>query len=82
VQHLPIVLGQTSSTVVGPTGTAPGVTFVQQAEPPVDDSTNTSTFSWPMGVAMLFLLAVVGVIVVRSRRGSAAPPATPPDEPT
>jgi len=82
VQHLPIVLGQTSSTVVGPTGTAPGVTFVQQAEPPVDDSTDTSTFSWPMGVAMLFLLVVVAVVVVRSRRGSAAPQATPPDGPT
>jgi hypothetical protein len=70
---LSIVLGQTSSTVVGPTGTAPGVSFVEQAEPPVDDSTNTGTFSWPMGVAMFFLLAVVVVILVRSRRGSTAP---------
>jgi hypothetical protein len=66
---LTIVLGQTSSTVVGPTGTAPGVSFVEQAEPPVDDSSNTGTFSWPMGVAMFFLLAVVVVILVRSRRG-------------
>jgi hypothetical protein len=70
---LTIVLGQTSSTVVGPTGTAPGVSFVEQAEPPVDDSSNTGTFSWPMGVAMLFLLAVVVVILVRSRRGPRPP---------
>jgi hypothetical protein len=70
---LTIVLGQTSSTVVGPTGTAPGVSFVEQAEPPVDDSSNTGTFSWPMGVDMLFLLAVVVVILVRSRRGTRAP---------
>jgi hypothetical protein len=70
---LTIVLGQTSSTVVGPTGTAPGVSFVEQAEPPVDDSSNTGTFSWPMGVAMFFLLAVVVVILVRSRRGTRAP---------
>jgi hypothetical protein len=76
VQPLPITLGQSSSSsssVVGPTGTAPGVTFVQQAEPPVDDSTNTGTFSWPMGVAMLFLLAVVVVILVRSRAGTRTP---------
>jgi hypothetical protein len=70
---LTIVLGQTSSTVVGPTGTAPGVSFVEQAEPPVDGSSNTGTFSWPMGVAMLFLLAVVVVILVRSRRGPRPP---------
>jgi hypothetical protein len=67
------------STAIGPTGTAPGLSFVEQPEPALDDSSGTTTFGWPMGFAMFFLLAVVVVIVVRARRGAAAPhpPATP-----
>jgi hypothetical protein len=56
------------TTLIGPTGTAPGLNFVQPAERPLDDSSNTTTFGWPMGIAMVFLLAVVVVIALRARR--------------
>lgn len=63
------VLAQASpSTLVGPTGTAPGAHFVQPDQPPVLDSSNTGTFSWPLGFAMLFLAAVMAVVVARSLR--------------
>ena len=81
---LPIVhvLAQDATTVppttlIGPTGTAPGLNFVQPAERPVDDSSNTTTFGWPMGVAMIFLLAVVVVIGLRARRMGRSGSGTP-----
>lgn len=60
------------STLIGPTGTAPGLNFIAPAERPIDDSSNTTTFSWPLGFAMLFLLAVVVVVLVRALRGARA----------
>jgi hypothetical protein len=71
----PIGLTGTTSTTtpaIGPTGTAPGLNFIQPAEPPIDDSTNTDTFGWPLGFAAIILLVLFTSVLLRARR--ARPP--------
>jgi hypothetical protein len=74
VVSLPQVAPTTPPTTpaIGPTGTAPGLSFVQPAEPAIDDSTNLTTFSWPLGFAVVLLAVVITALLVRARR--ARPP--------
>jgi hypothetical protein len=69
---LTITLGQvttsTSTPAIGPTGTAPGLNFVQPAEPAIDDSSNATTFSWPLGFAAILLVVLVTAVLIRSRK--------------
>ena len=71
-----ITLGQvttsTTTPAIGPTGTAPGLNFVQPAEPAIDDSSNVTTFSWPLGFAAIVLVVLIAAVLIRSRR--ARPP--------
>lgn len=73
-----------SSTAIGPNGTAPGLQFIVPAELPQDDSSNTTTFSWPLGFAMIVLLAIFVSVLVRAQRARRRPEAGAPpgrDEP-
>lgn len=58
----------TSAPAIGPTGTAPGLNFIQPAEPAIDDSSNATTFSWPLGFAAVILLVLFTSVLIRARR--------------
>lgn len=58
----------TSTPAIGPTGTAPGLNFIQPAEPAIDDSSNTDTFGWPLGFAAVILLVLFTSVLIRARR--------------
>ena len=77
-----ITLGQvtpsTTTPAIGPTGTAPGLSFVQPAEPAIDDSSNVTTFSWPLGFAAIVLVVIFTAVLLRSRR--TRPPGTDADQ--
>jgi hypothetical protein len=60
--------GPTSVPAIGPTGTAPGLNFIQPAEPAIDDSSNTTTFGWPLGFAAVILLVLFTSVLIRARR--------------
>jgi hypothetical protein len=58
----------TSTTLVGPAGTAPGMGFVQPQAKPVDDSTIGRGTGLPLAVGALIILVVFLAVVVRAAR--------------
>jgi hypothetical protein len=62
------------STLIGPNGTAPGMSFVQQQQKPVDDSSIGRGAGLPLAIGALILLVVFTTIVIKARRARAARP--------
>lgn len=58
----------TSTTLVGPNGTAPGMGFIQQQEKPLDDSTTGRGTGLPLALAALVILVVFTTILVKAWR--------------
>ena len=58
----------TPTTLVGPNGTAPGLSFVEQQAKPVDDSSIGRGAGLPLALAAVVILAVFVTILLRSRR--------------
>lgn len=58
----------TSTTLVGPNGTAPGMGFVQQQEKPLDDSTTGRGTGLPLALAAVVILVVFTTIFVKAWR--------------
>ena len=63
-----VVIGGTSTTLVGPNGTAPGMGFVQQQQKPLDDSTTGRGTGLPLAIAALVILVVFTTILVKAWR--------------
>lgn len=72
--------GTTTSTLIGPNGTAPGLNFIEQQQKPLSDSSNERAAGLPLLVAGVVLLVVFSVVFVRSwrrkQRRDAVPSAT------
>ena len=60
------------STSIGPYGTAPGISFVEQQKKPLSDSSDARAAALPLLGAGVFLLAVIAMVVVRARRTARA----------
>jgi hypothetical protein len=60
--------GTSTTTLIGPSGTAPGMNFVTPADRPVDDSSAGRVHTLPLLLAALFVVVLLTVVVVRSRR--------------
>lgn len=58
----------TSTTLVGPNGTAPGMGFIQQQEKPLDDSTTGRGTGLPLALAAVVILVVFTTIFVKAWR--------------
>jgi hypothetical protein len=58
----------TSTTLIGPDGTAPGMGFVQPQAKPVDDSTIGRGTGLPLALGALIILVVFTAVVVRAAR--------------
>ncbi len=57
-----------STTLVGPNGTAPGMGFVEQQPRPLDDATTGRGTGLPLALGGLVLIVVLLAVVVRARR--------------
>lgn len=60
--------GTTTSTLIGPNGTAPGLNFIEQQQKPLSDSSGERTAALPLLVAGIVLLVVFSVVFIRSWR--------------
>lgn len=74
----------TSTTLIGPNGTAPGMNFVEQQQQPVLDAQTGRAAGAPLAVAALILLVVFTSVFVRAararrRRAETAPDSLPVD---
>lgn len=56
----------TPSTLIGPNGTAPGMSFIEQQERPIIDAQPGRAAGAPLAIAALALLIIFSVIVVRA----------------
>ncbi len=56
------------TTLVGPNGTAPGMSFVEQQAKPVDDSSLGRGTGLPLAIAAVVILAVFVTILLKARR--------------
>ena len=62
----------TVTTLVGPSGTAPGMGFVEQQQQPVDDSTTGRGTGLPLAIGALIILVVFVTILIKARRARVA----------
>jgi len=60
--------GTTTSTLIGPNGTAPGLNFIEQQQKPLRDSSGERAAALPLLVAGIVLLVVFSVVFIRSWR--------------
>lgn len=68
----PTTVPSTTTTLFGPNGTAPGISFVEQQSKPLNDSSDGRSAGLPLAVAALILLVVFTVVFLRSRRARAS----------
>jgi len=60
--------GVTSSTLIGPNGTAPGLNFIEQQSKPLSDSSDERAAGLPLLFAAIVLLVVFTTVLVRAWR--------------
>lgn len=65
----------TVTTLVGPNGTAPGMSFVQPQQKAVDDSTIGRGAGLPLAIGALIILVVFVTVLVKARRARRQPDA-------
>lgn len=58
----------TSSTLIGPNGTAPGLNFIEQQAPPLSDSSGDRAAGLPLLFAGVVLLVVFTAVFLRAWR--------------
>jgi hypothetical protein len=58
----------TSSTLIGPNGTAPGMSFIEQQERPVIDAQTGRAAGAPLAIAALLLLVIFTTVLLRAAR--------------
>jgi hypothetical protein len=58
----------TTSTLIGPNGTAPGLAFIEQRSKPLEDSSGEGTAALPLLAGGIIFLVVFTTILVRSWR--------------
>lgn len=58
----------TATTLIGPEGTAPGLSFIEQRELPLDDSTAGRATGFPLALGAALMLAVFVTMLLRARR--------------
>jgi hypothetical protein len=56
----------TPTTLIGPNGTAPGMSFVEQQEQPIIDAQPGRAAGAPLAIAAVALLIIFSVIVIRA----------------
>jgi hypothetical protein len=56
----------TPTTLIGPNGTAPGMSFVEQQEQPIIDAQPGRAAGAPLAIAAVALLVIFSVIVIRA----------------
>ena len=61
-------LPATTSTLIGPNGTAPGMTFIEQQVKPRSDTSSERAAGVPLLLAGVVLLVVFTVVFVRAWR--------------
>ena len=66
--RLPEALGGPTSTLIGPTGTAPELELIVPPDRAVPDSASGRTHVLPLFVAGVVLVVVLAVVVLRARR--------------
>jgi hypothetical protein len=64
----------TTSTLIGPNGTAPGMNFVEQQSKPLNDSSDGRSAGLPLAIAALVLLVVFTTVFLKGRRARKARP--------
>lgn len=70
----------TSSTLIGPNGTAPGLNFIEQQQKPLNDSSSERAAGLPLLFAGVVLLVVFTTVLLRAwRRKQRANPASNPN---
>lgn len=60
--------GATTSTLIGPNGTAPGLNFIEQQAQPLNDSRDERQAGLPLLFAAVILLVVFTTIFLRAWR--------------
>lgn len=60
--------GATTSTLIGPNGTTPGMGFIEQQVKPFQDSTGERAAGAPLLVAGVVLLVVFSIVFLRAWR--------------
>jgi hypothetical protein len=58
----------TTSTLIGPNGTAPGLAFIEQRSKPLEDSSGEGTAALPLLAGGIIFLLVFTTIFVRAWR--------------
>ena len=58
----------TPSTLIGPNGTAPGMSFIEQQERPVVDAQTGRAAGAPLAIAALLLLVIFATVLLRAAR--------------
>ncbi|MEJ6511039.1 MAG: hypothetical protein QNL59_03815 [Actinomycetota bacterium] len=61
-------LAVTTTTLIGPNGTAPGMNFIEQQQKPLNDSSNMRAAGLPLLFAGIVLLVVFTTVFVRAWR--------------
>ena len=61
-------VASTPTTLLGPNGTAPGISFVEQQQQPVLDSTAGRAAGAPLAIAALLFLVVFTTVLLRAAR--------------
>ncbi len=64
----PTTSAATPSTLIGPNGTAPGMSFIEQQERPVIDAQTGRAAGAPLAIAALLLLVIFTTVLVRAAR--------------
>jgi len=62
------ITGATTSTLIGPNGTAPGLNFIEQQQRPLNDSSNARAAGLPLLAAGVVLLVVFTFVLLRAWR--------------
>ncbi|MEX1218069.1 MAG: hypothetical protein WEA11_06090 [Acidimicrobiales bacterium] len=60
--------GTTTSTLIGPNGTAPGLNFIEQQQKPLNDSSAGRAAALPLLFGAIVLLVVFTAVLVRAWR--------------
>lgn len=68
------IVPATTSTLIGPNGTSPGISFVEQQSKPLNDSGDGRSAGLPLAVAAVILLVVFTVVFLRARRARQSRP--------
>jgi hypothetical protein len=61
-------LAASTTTLIGPNGTAPGMNFIEQQQKPLNDSSNLRQAGLPLLFAGIVLLVVFTTVFVRAWR--------------